>query len=114
MPTRKVWRQSISQVSAGGQLSSVGITQHRMNIGSILKASLFRSAVRPVRSVQTTSFLQEKGFLSSFFERKVELQQQAHSDKFAKKERISEIASHNVKPDSIDKYLKTQENLIGN
>ena len=44
----------------------------------------------------------------------MEVQQQAHSDKFAKKERITEIQSHNVKPDSIDKYLKAQENLIGN
>jgi len=74
---------------------------------------LMKSLNVPVRHLQVSSRLQEKGFLSSFFERKVEVQQQAHSDKFAKKERISEIQSHNVKPDSIDKYLKAQENLIG-
>jgi len=85
-----------------------------MNSGCVLKASsLLRTAVLPVRHVQSTPTLQEKGFLGSFFERKVETQQQAHSDKFAKKERITEIQSHNVKPDSIDKYLKAQENLIG-
>ena len=83
--------------------------------GCILKTStLMKSLNVPVRHLQVSSRLQEKGFLSSFFERKVEVQQQAHSDKFAKKERISEIQSHNVKPDSIDKYLKAQENLIGN
>jgi len=84
-----------------------------MNSGCILKAaSLMRVGCLPVRHVQTTSTLQEKGFLGSFFERKVEQQQQSHSDKFAKKERISEIQSHKVKPDSVDKYLKTQETLI--
>lgn len=40
-----------------------------------------------------------------------------HSSKLiltnSKKERITEIQSHYVKPDSVDKYLKTQENLIG-
>merc|ERR1711915_31056 len=76
-------------------------------------STLMKSLSVPVRHLQVSSRLQEKGFLSSFFERKVEVQQQAHSDKFAKKERISEIQSHNVKPDSIDKYLKAQENLIG-
>ena len=85
-----------------------------MNSGCVLKtASLLRSAALPVRHIQSSTSLQEKGFLGSFFERKVEVQQQAHSDKFAKKERITEIQSHNVKPDSIDKYLKAQENLIG-
>merc|ERR1711936_967485 len=39
--------------------------------------------------------------------------QGAHSNKLAKKERISEISTHNVRPDSVDKYLKTQANLIG-
>jgi len=84
-----------------------------MNSGCILKAaSLMRAGCLPIRHVQTTPTLQEKGFLGSFFERKVEQQQQSHSDKFAKKERISEIQSHKVKPDSVDKYLKTQETLI--
>ena len=93
---------------------SVKKNRIRMNSGCVLKASsLLIIAVLPVRHVQSTPTLQEKGFLGSFFERKVETQQQAHSDKFAKKERITEIQSHNVKPDSIDKYLKAQENLIG-
>jgi len=55
----------------------------------------------------------EKGFLSSFFEKKVEIQSGAHSSKLSDKERICELATHNVKPDCLDKYLKTTENLIG-
>jgi len=65
------------------------------------------------RGLATSAVREEKGFLSSFFERKVEQQQKSHSDKFAEKERISEIQAHYVRPDSIDKYLKTQETLIG-
>ena len=49
------------------------------------------------RGFATSSRALEKGFLSSFFERKVEVQQGAHSDKLAKKERISEISTHNVR-----------------
>lgn len=49
------------------------------------------------RGIATSSRALEKGFLSSFFERKVEVQQGAHSDKLAKKERISEISTHNVR-----------------
>ena len=84
-----------------------------MNSGCVLKASFLLRSSLPVRHLQSSSVLQEKGFLSSFFERKVEQQQQAHSDKLAKKERITEIQSHYVKPDSVDKYLKAQENLLG-
>jgi len=65
-----------------------------------------------VRSLQASAGLQEKGFLGGFFERKVEAQSVSHGNKFAKKERITEIQSHYVKPDSIDKYLKTQGLLI--
>jgi len=65
------------------------------------------------RGLATSAGREEKGFLSSFFERKVEVQQKSHSDKFAQRERISEIQAHYVRPDSIDKYLKTQETLIG-
>jgi len=72
-----------------------------------------RGVVVAARGLATSSRSLEKGFLSSFFERKVEVQQGAHSDKLAKKERISEICTHNVRPDSVDKYLKTQANLIG-
>ena len=84
-----------------------------MNSGCVLKASSLLRSSLPIRHIQSSSALQEKGFLGSFFERKVEPQQQAHSDKLAKKERITEIQSHYVKPDSVDKYLKAQENLLG-
>jgi len=57
--------------------------------------------------------LEGKGFFGGFFERKVEQQQKSHSDQFAKKERIIEIHSHSVKPDSIDKYLRNQETFQG-
>ena len=49
------------------------------------------------RGIATSSRALEKGFLSSFFERKVEVQHGAHSDKLAEKERISEISTHNVR-----------------
>lgn len=55
----------------------------------------------------------EKGFLASMFEKKVEVQSGAHSNKLSEKERILEIQTHNVKPDSIDKYAKATENMIG-
>ena len=55
----------------------------------------------------------EKGFFGSFFERKIETQQSAHSTKFASaKEEIIELQTHNVKPDSIDKYLNAHKNLV--
>ena len=56
-----------------------------------------RGVVVAARGLATSSRSFEKGFLSSFFERKVEVQQGAHSDKLAKKERISEICTHNVR-----------------
>ena len=89
-----------------------------MNSGGVsvgkLTASILRSAAG-VRQLQTSApALQEgKGFFGGFFERKVEQQQKAHSDQFAKKERIIEIHSHSVKPDSIDKYLRNQETFQG-
>jgi len=85
-----------------------------MNAGSVVKlSSIFRSA-GSIRQLQTSSALQgDKGFFGGFFERKVEQQQKSHSDQFAKKERIIEIHSHSVKPDSIDKYLKNQETFQG-
>ena len=82
-----------------------------MNTSSVLKlSSILRSSVR---QIQSSSSLQDKGFLGGFFERKVETQQKSHSNQFAKKERIIEIHSHSVKPDSIDKYLKNQEVFQG-
>ena len=83
-----------------------------MNSGSVIKLS---SMLRPVtRQLQTSAVVQEnKGFFGGFFERKVEQQQKSHSDQFAKKERIIEIHSHSVKPDSIDKYLRNQETFQG-
>lgn len=45
--------------------------------------------------------------------RQVEPQQTSHSSKFASaKEEIIELQTHNVKPDSIDKYLKAHKNLV--
>jgi len=77
--------------------------------------SFLKTLAGPCRLLQTScaAAQQEKGFLSTFFERKMEVQSATHGDKFAKKERITEIQSHYVKPDSIDKYLKMQENLSG-
>lgn len=80
----------------------------------VLRVNGMRGAFEVVkRGLASSSPRLDKGFLSSFFERKVEVQHGSHSDTFAKKERISEIQTHNVRPDSIDKYLKTQELLIG-
>lgn len=79
--------------------------------GAVQRAAGMRAVA--ARGLATTAGSLEKGFLGSFFERKVEAQAAAHSDKFAKKERVSEICTHNVRPDSIDKYLKTQQTLIG-
>ena len=56
-----------------------------------------RGVVVAARGLATSSRSLEKGFLSSFFERKVEVQHGAHSDKLAEKERISEISTHNVR-----------------
>jgi len=80
---------------------------------SVLTVNGMRGAlVVARRGLASSSTRLDKGFLSSFFERKVEQQQQPLSDKFAKKERVSEITTHNVRPDSIDKYLNTYERLI--
>jgi hypothetical protein len=43
----------------------------------------------------------------------VEVQSGAHSDKLSDKDQICELVTHNVKPDCLDKYLKSTENLIG-
>jgi hypothetical protein len=54
-----------------------------------------------------------KGFFGSFFERKVETQQSSLKTKFASaKEEIIELQTHNVKPDSIEKYLQAHKNLV--
>lgn len=67
-----------------------------------------------VRQLQTSATGQaEKSFLASFFEKKVEVQSSTHSDKLSDKDQICELNTHNVKPDCLDKYLKTTENLIG-
>ena len=88
----------------------------RMNSGLMRRVScLLRPAggVLQSRQLQTSSSLHNSGFFGSFFERKVEQQQQSHSNQFARKERIIEVHSHSVKPDSIDKYLKNQETFQG-
>lgn len=46
------------------------------------------------------------GFFSTFFDKKIEVQDSAHSTKFSNKETILELQTHNVKPDSLDRYLK--------
>ena len=87
-----------------------------MNSGSVRRVTaLFRPSGGFIkcRQLQTASVLQNSGFFGSFFERKVEQQQQPHSNQFAKKEKIIEVHSHSVKPDSIDKYLKNQETFQG-
>ena len=87
-----------------------------MNSGSVRRVTaLFRPSGGFIkfRQLQTASALQNSGFFGSFFERKVEQQQQPHSNQFAKKEKIIEVHSHSVKPDSIDKYLKNQETFQG-
>merc|ERR1711962_7244 len=90
------------------------VVSHSVEDAGVLCRGLCRGGLlSPSRGLATSAVREEKGFLSSFFERKVEVQKKSHSDKFAQKERISEIQSHYVRPDSIDKYLKTQENLIG-
>ena len=43
----------------------------------------------------------------------MEVQSSTHSDKLSDKDQICELNTHNVKPDCLDKYLKTTENLIG-
>jgi hypothetical protein len=78
-----------------------------------MPGTVLRAAGPLVRGLATSAVRRDKGIFGSFFERKVEPQVAAHSDKLARKERISEISTHNVRPDSIDKYLKAQENLIG-
>ena len=84
-----------------------------MNSSSVVKlSSILRSSIS-ARHLQTSAALADKGFFGGFFERKVEQQQKSHSDQFAKKERIIEIHSHSVKPDSIDKYLRNQETFQG-
>ena len=63
--------------------------------GAVQRAAGMRAVA--ARGLATTAGSLEKGFLGSFFERKVEAQAAAHSDKFAKKERVSEICTHNVR-----------------
>ena len=99
-------------------LSSIVNTRGKMNSGNVRRVtSLLRPAVglAQSRQLQTAPTLHNtgSGFFGSFFERKVEQQQQSHSNQFARKERIVEIHSHSVKPDSIDKYLKNQETFQG-
>lgn len=87
-----------------------------MNSGWVRRVTcLVRPAggVLQSRHLQTSSPQHNSGFFGSFFERKVEQQQQSHSNQFARKERIIEVHSHSVKPDSIDKYLKNQETFQG-
>jgi len=66
-----------------------------------------------VRRLSTSQKCNEKGFFSSIFDKQVELQSASHSNKLSDKDMIYELTTHNVKPDSLNKYLKGTENLIG-
>ncbi|XP_023338200.1 protein NipSnap [Eurytemora carolleeae] len=81
-----------------------------MNASKVLKLQSVQSAVRQLATSKQTN---EKSFFSGFFDKKVEVQSGAHSNKLSDKERICELVTHNVKPDCLDKYLKTTENIIG-
>ncbi len=53
------------------------------------------------------------GFFGSFFDRKIEVQQSAHSDKLTSaKEEIIELQTHNVRPDSREAYLRAHRELV--
>jgi len=92
-----------------------------MNLGGVWRPV---SSVKPllrstsstkctVRQLQTANQLCEKSFLSSFFEKKVEAQSEAHSNKLSDKDKICELNTHNVKPDCLDQYLKSTQQLLG-
>jgi len=91
-----------------------------MNLGvAVIRpaACTVKQLTRPtpsvVRQLQTSGQLQEKSFLSSFFEKKVEVQSEAHSNKLSDKDKICELNTHNVKPDCLEQYLKSTEHLLG-
>jgi len=79
-----------------------------------LLSNLLHEDVSSIRNLSTSnSCLQEKGFLSALFEKKVEVQSGAHANKLSDKDMIYELNTHNVKPDALDRYLKSTENFIG-
>nr|ALS04656.1 protein nap [Pseudodiaptomus poplesia] len=84
-----------------------------MNSVTAIRTAKSPAFTNLLRNFSVTATSPEKGFLSSFFEKKVEVQSGTHSDKLSDKDRIFELCTHNVKPDSLDKYIKTTENLIG-
>jgi len=88
----------------------VHLRSAKMNGTKVLRLCLRNPHVRQLNTTQQTC---EKGFLSSLFEKKVEVQSGAHSSKLSDKEKICELNTHNVKPDCLDKYLKSTETLLG-
>jgi len=69
--------------------------------------------VAGIRRISTTNKSNNTGFFSSLFDKEVEVQSASHSNKLSDKDLIYELTTHNVKPDSLAKYLKSTENLIG-
>lgn len=85
-------------------------------MNSSLRRALTATGPQLKRNFASSSqcFTSEKkeGFFSNFFDRKIEAQSTAHSSKFSNKHSIIECQTHNVKPDSLDKYLKAHKNLV--
>ena len=64
-------------------------------------------------TILTDSGKDKGGFFGSFFDRKIETQESSHSAKFASaREEIIELQTHNVKPDSLERYLDAHKNLV--
>ncbi|EDS30288.1 nipsnap protein [Culex quinquefasciatus] len=64
----------------------------------------------PVRNLATTSALARDGssesWLSKLLVRKIEPTKESHSRMLSDKEIIYELHTHNVRPDSVGKYLE--------
>jgi len=95
-------------------------SRQEMNLGGVLRQSNVTvkqlktlTHTCSARQIQTSAQLRDKNFISSFFEKKVEAQSGTHSNKLSDKDKICELNTHNVKPDCLDKYLKSTERLLG-
>lgn len=84
-------------------------------MNSSIKKLVTNTAPHVQRGLRTSSAFQQDsqgGFFNNFFDKKIEHQNTPHSSKFSSKETIMEHQTHNVKPDSLDKYLKAHKNLV--
>ena len=84
-----------------------------MNMGTRVMLPFSQNVLKRSISTSQTSF-SEGGFFSSMFgaSKPIETQSSSHSQKLsAKDESMMEMQTHNVKPDSIDKYLKAHQLL---